>query len=313
MLTGTTTDRPADCGACGRTFPTLGDVFSHPCDVVPAWAIGRGLDDFRPPTNRADNIDAPERHETTGRPATPAARPARTNRYAGKCLRCAGWVEAEAGLLVKNHAGGRGEAWAVEHKVSECPAVGTPAQGTPVVEPAPVAPAAGPAMTAPQEDFLRRLIAERETAQPMDADATVAAINTLPNPKQGASVIIDGLLALPRRTTPVVDDNPTNDDTPAYAPEKGDVHVIDGEFYRIHKGQRSQRFYACQWDGSGWEFARGALGRCTTATVATAEDAARFGAMYHACVFCTRALDTPESTAVGYGPVCAAKRGLPWG
>ncbi|HMJ78118.1 MAG TPA: DUF6011 domain-containing protein [Iamia sp.] len=309
MLTGTTTDRPADCGACGRTFPNLGEVFSHPCDVTPAWAIGRGLDDFRPPTNRADNIDAPERREVTGdRPATPAARPARTNRYGGKCLRCGGWVEAEGGLLVKNHAGGRGEAWAVEHKVSECPAVGTPAQGTPaVVEPAPVAPAR-PTMTGPQEDLLRRLIAERETAHPMDADQTVADLNTADNPVGAASVVIDLLMGLPRRSAPAAA-APAD----AYVPEKGDVHVIDGEFYRIHKGQRSRRFYACQWDGYGWEFAGGALRRCTTATLATAEDAARFGEMYHACVFCTRPLDTPESTAVGYGPVCAARRGLPWG
>ena len=31
------------------------------------------------------------------------------------------------------------------------------------------------------------------------------------------------------------------------------------------------------------------------------------------CFYCGRDLDTPESLAVGYGPVCAAKLGLPWG
>jgi hypothetical protein len=31
------------------------------------------------------------------------------------------------------------------------------------------------------------------------------------------------------------------------------------------------------------------------------------------CFFCGRDLDTPESLAMGYGPVCADKHGLPWG
>lgn len=31
------------------------------------------------------------------------------------------------------------------------------------------------------------------------------------------------------------------------------------------------------------------------------------------CFYCGRDLDTPESLAVGYGPVCAAHLGLPWG
>jgi len=31
------------------------------------------------------------------------------------------------------------------------------------------------------------------------------------------------------------------------------------------------------------------------------------------CCFCGRELDTAESISVGYGPVCAAKYGLPWG
>ena len=31
------------------------------------------------------------------------------------------------------------------------------------------------------------------------------------------------------------------------------------------------------------------------------------------CCFCNRTLTTPESCAVGYGPSCAEKHGLPWG
>jgi hypothetical protein len=41
----------------------------------------------------------------------------RANRYGGKCVRCGGWVEAEAGYLAKTTAG----KWAAEH-IGECPA-----------------------------------------------------------------------------------------------------------------------------------------------------------------------------------------------
>lgn len=47
----------------------------------------------------------------------------RTNQYAGKCVKCAQWVDAGAGYLVKDSAG----RWAAEHK-GECPEI------APVVE-----------------------------------------------------------------------------------------------------------------------------------------------------------------------------------
>lgn len=40
---------------------------------------------------------------------------------------------------------------------------------------------------------------------------------------------------------------------------------------------------------------------------------AKIGKMSGACCFCSRQLDTRESLAVGYGPTCATKYGLPWG
>jgi len=60
---------------------------------------------------------------------------------------------------------------------------------------------------------------------------------------------------------------------------------------------------------------------CTPAVTATlrelAEDPAGRAAIHgHAsgsCCFCGRTLDDARSTAVGYGPVCAEKFGLPWG
>lgn len=333
MLTGTTTTETYECGAgCGQTFADLADVFSHPCDSTPEWMAARGLRPQRPverhDTTRGDSIDAPERGVATGRRAE--ARPPMTNRYPGNCQRCGRRVEAGEGHAVKNHAGGRGVSWAVEHKVSECPAIGArravpaarPVEDAPDVTATPDTPPAGPPMSERQESFLRSLIAERETHKPMNADEVVAILNGLPNPRQAASALIDNLTKLPRKAAPA----PAAAD--GYEPEKGDVHVVDGEFYRVHKAQGSGRFYAVRWvpslenfsaqhgfsgGGGDWEFARGAMRLLSADTLATAEDAARFGELFHCCVFCTRPLDTPESTAVGYGPTCAAKRGLPWG
>ena len=38
-----------------------------------------------------------------------------------------------------------------------------------------------------------------------------------------------------------------------------------------------------------------------------------YGKLTHNCCYCSKALDTPESLAVGYGPVCAKHYGLAWG
>ena len=38
-----------------------------------------------------------------------------------------------------------------------------------------------------------------------------------------------------------------------------------------------------------------------------------YGHMSSSCCFCNKQLDTKESVAAGYGPVCADKWGLPWG
>jgi hypothetical protein len=55
----------------------------------------------------------------------------------------------------------------------------------------------------------------------------------------------------------------------------------------------------------------------TDTLVAFAADPAGFAASYGhttgSCCFCGLELSTTESTAVGYGPVCADNYGLPWG
>lgn len=44
-----------------------------------------------------------------------------------------------------------------------------------------------------------------------------------------------------------------------------------------------------------------------------AQVARAFGRATGSCCFCGRELETAESVTVGYGPVCAANFGLPWG
>jgi hypothetical protein len=148
------------CGACHVEFPTLLDVFTHPCDAVEAQRSYRrlvGLPAERSlPTGgtgqavRREHQPHPkcEAHDRYLDPdgtcfdctlevqqANP--KPAgdhKPNRYAGTCGLCGAWVEAEAGKLGPKVAG----KWTVQH-VEPCPAV--------EAQPAPVAPAAPQAAT----------------------------------------------------------------------------------------------------------------------------------------------------------------------
>lgn len=271
----TTTTAPTDthaeqCGQCDLYFPTLGDVFSHPCAGSPTATI-----DLRVATTDADSVDLPDWGTGSGR-AAPKARKA--NRYAGRCVTCGGWVEAEAGYLAKT-ADGR---WAAEH-------VTCPAQ----------VPAPAPADDAGQDHRPNRY-----AGTCTECGGTVPAGEGWLTGRPGAWTTQH-----PAGQCPAAAPAPTD----GYEPAKGDVHVIEGTYYRVHIGQRSQRPYAVQWTGSEWDSAPGMIRRLTTATMATAEQAAGFGHLYGRCCFCTTPIDTPASTTVGYGPKCAADRGLPWG
>lgn len=268
----TATDTHAEqCGQCHLYFPTLGDVFSHPCAGSPTATI-----DLRVATTDADSVDLPDWGTGSGR-AAPKARKA--NRYAGRCVTCGGWVDAEAGYLAKA-ADGR---WAAEH-------VTCPAQ-----VPAPTAPAAG-------QDHRPNRYAGTCT----ECSGTVPAGEGWLTGKPGAWTTQH-----PAGQCPAPAAAPAPAD--GYEPAKGDVHVVEGAYYRVHHGQRSGRLYACRWDGADWDYTPGAMALLSAATVATAEQAAAFGHMFERCCYCTTPIDTPESTVAGYGPKCARKRGLPWG
>lgn len=94
----------------------------------------------------------------------------------------------------------------------------------------------------------------------------------------------------------------------------GDICKYEGKFFKIKVSQAGNP-YAMVWDGHGWDYdsAKGVIRKLKPEHLATAEDAAQFGHMFHRCVFCSRPLAKDESEAVGYGPDCAEKRGLPWG
>jgi len=162
-----------------------------------------------------------------------------------------------------------------------------------------------PPMSERQESFLRSLLAQK--TPDADADEIVATLNTLPNPASGASSMIDILKQQPNAVK-VSHIEPTK-------PElvKGDVHVVNGEYYRVHQAQGSGNLYACKWDGTRFDYDRGAISKLNPDNKITAEQAAEFGHMFERCCFCSTPIDTPESTEVGYGPVCASKHGLPWG
>lgn len=277
---------------CGRRFHKTS---RHVCDFydnseTTSDRFGRNYGEHV--TQRGDSIDPPE---GGGSGRRSHGGPSRSNRYAGNCVKCGGRVEAEAGFLVKdNSKQAGGTVWGVEHKPGECIANAQPVQAN--------------GMSEKQEGFLRSLLAERNPDA--DADEIVRIINEdLPNPKAGASAMIDALKQLPKAPKPKSD--LPKADQPELA--KGDVHVVDGEYYRVHLAQRSENLYACKWDGERFEYTKGAISKLNPGNKITAEQAAEFGHMFERCCFCSLAIDTPESVEVGYGPICARKHNLPWG
>lgn len=92
----------------------------------------------------------------------------------------------------------------------------------------------------------------------------------------------------------------------------GDVMITDGGPF----GQNT--YYGRIEAATGNVIASGSMSDAVLALLtAFAADPAGVGALigkrFGHCCFCARELETTESLAVGYGPVCADKYGLPWG
>lgn len=205
----------------------------------------------------------------------------------------------------------------------------------------PVAAAATPDLPATdkQINFLRTLLVERESGV-TDPDAFFKSVGDLLT-KPKASKLISDLLAAPKvaKVTAVTEAASATSEDIADNPylavaKKGDVHVLDGEYYRIHLYQHSKKPYAAKakvikhavWgtneDGTAkllsagevkWVSAYKLILELSEATLATKEEAHAFGKMLGRCCFCSLKIDTPESVSMGYGPQCAAQRGLEWG
>lgn len=93
----------------------------------------------------------------------------------------------------------------------------------------------------------------------------------------------------------------------------GVVTVTDGQPF----GQN--RFYGRvtkdgKWEGGSSYPEKGAIrGLLTKLADKPAETAAEYGRLTGRCCFCGSSLKDENSTAVGYGPVCAKNYGLPYG
>jgi len=191
-----------------------------------------------------------------------------------------------------------------------------------------------PLATEKQVAFLTKLWDERYPDDPA-REAVVASFPKLY--KSAASKKIADLLALPKAAKPTLEEEvataaklATPNPYVAVA-AKGDVHYVDGAYYRIHMTQYSKKPYAAKavilskavWNDEGtkilkagkvqWVTAKGKIHELGNDTKCTPEEAHAFGKMVGRCCFCSLPIDTPESVSAGYGPVCAANKGLPWG
>lgn len=91
----------------------------------------------------------------------------------------------------------------------------------------------------------------------------------------------------------------------------GDIRATDGGSF--HDGRYFGRIdRAGRWH-AGRDASPAVLETLTQLAADPAGTASAYGRRSGSCCFCGRALDDGRSVAVGYGPVCADKFGLPWG
>lgn len=110
---------------------------------------------------------------------------------------------------------------------------------------------------------------------------------------------------------------------PARVPAAGEIWAKGEVLFKVTPARHSDRLFAHELvspirDGADlvWQY-RGLASRVLAGAVpAPAELVGRIGRVVGRCVFCSRLLTDDKagrSVQVGYGPTCAANRGLPWG
>lgn len=299
------------CGACHQEFATLALVFSHDCPAISGAVANVGVG------HNLASVDAPAQ----GTGGTGGGRSGmRTNKFDARCAKCGGTVPAGEGSL--DNEDGK---WVVRHIGATC-----------------VAAAPAPQVSLPDSDDVAAWLLSTankvevaEVTPELVAAATQWAkgwTGTFEYMVDMKAAAIKGALTVGQAKgvlncwrADLLRSQPKPATADGYQPVRGDVHVVDGRYYRVSEGQASGRLYANEWivDGGfdmqhgfhrsgSWEYAQGAIAKLSEATIATAEQAAAFGHAYDKCVFCTHDLDIDRSIEVGYGPKCAAKRGLPW-
>lgn len=162
--------------------------------------------------------------------------------------------------------------------------------------------------TLAQHRFIQRLRTEK--GEPACGDAFLHALS-----KAQASQEIDRLKAMADAPNAKPGKVAKGEQVPGTDLIRGNIHLIDGMYFRVHVAQSTGRPYACVYDQETgqFEYAPSFTKRLKVENQVTPEQAAAFGEMTGHCCFCNTAIDTPESVAVGYGPICAGKFGLPWG
>jgi hypothetical protein len=154
-----------------------------------------------------------------------------------------------------------------------------------------------------QLGFLKKLLAEREHSLTLD----LANLGDLP-----MSLATKHITTL--KNSPVKGDK-TEGAKVRHTPDEG-IYVVEGVFFKVIVSERTGNTTARQWDTETekWVYVGQKPFRLLTEyRKATAEQASKFGELYHRCVFCTKQLTREESETAGYGPICAEKNNLPWG
>lgn len=94
-------------------------------------------------------------------------------------------------------------------------------------------------------------------------------------------------------------------------------YFLDGRYVKVQMNRAGTYPYSKVWDAEteNWDYenGKGAIRYLNPEHKLTAELAAKFGALYGRCVFCSQTLTDERSIEVGYGPICAENHGLPWG
>lgn len=74
----------------------------------------------------------------------------------------------------------------------------------------------------------------------------------------------------------------------------------------VVKARGSNHLYAKVWNGK-WEYASGLIYKLREADRLTLEEAQAFGHQTGQCCVCSRTLTSPESVALGIGPICGGR------